>query len=258
LFVAGTALHGMQRNRIQRRSPRPGVLSRIDRILTREGPLLGITRFVATMLFRSPGFRARVLPLFGIPAGMVMLSLWDTADPRSQALLLGMTLQAPAIGMPFLVTFLPRSDHENAGWIFRTSPHGDMKLYRTASLVALTTHVLLPVQLAACLGLLAASSWTVPEVLFAVTMPMFSLGLGVFVTEICLTKLTTAPFTNDSDTEDGAMEFGGLTAIAIALALLGGAFSVIAADPYGILVAGALVGTALRRLRGRCRTALTA
>lgn len=257
LFVAAMALNSMQRNRIQKRAKRPGILSAVDRALTRDGPLLGITRFIATMLFRSPGFRARVLPLFGIPAGMVMLSLWDTQDPRAQALLLGMTLQAPAIGMPFLVTFLPRSDHENAGWIFRTSPHRDMRLYRTASLVALTTHVLLPVQIAACLGLLAASSWSLSEVLFAVTMPLFSLGLGVFVTEICLTRLTTAPFTNDSDMEEGAMEFGGLTALAIILALFGGAFSMLAANPYGILIAAALLGAAIHRLRGNCRVALT-
>ncbi len=258
LFVAGTALHSIQRNRVQRRPAGLGVLGRLDVALTREGALLGITRFIATMLFRSPGFRARVLPLFGLPAGMVLLSLWDLDNPRARALLLGMTLQFPAIFLPFLVTFLPRSDQENAGWIFWTSPHRDMRLYRTASLVALTTHVLLPVQLAACLALLIAGSWTLPEVLFATTMPLFSLGLGALVAEVCLQRLATEPFTFDGDAEEGAMEFGGLMGIAMGLALLGGGFSVVASQPLGILGALALPGLALFRLRGNCRRAIAA
>jgi len=45
------------------------------RRLCGEGQRLGIAAFTATMMWRSPGFRARVLPLLGLPAGMVILSL---------------------------------------------------------------------------------------------------------------------------------------------------------------------------------------
>jgi len=187
---------------------------------------------------------------------MVLLSLWDIDDTRARALLLGMTLQFPAIFLPFLVTFLPRSDQENAGWIFWTSPHRDMRLYRTASLVALTTHVLLPIQLTACLALLIAGSWTLPEVLFATTMPLFSYALGIFVAEFCLQRLVTEPFTFDGGAEESATEFGGLMGIAIGLALIGGGFSVVASQPLGILGALALTGLAMSRLRGNCQKAM--
>jgi len=249
LFLASAALYRTRRRKRYRRPERPGWLAALDQMLAGGGPLLGVTRFVATMLYRSPGFRGRVLPLFGMPAAMVMLSLWDLQDSRARNLLLGITLQFPAIFLPFLVAFLPRSDHEHAGWLFRSSPYQQMDLYRSGSLLALTTHVLLPVQLAALVALLLAGSWSIPDVLFAVTMPVFSLALGVLFAEISLRELSHKPFTTDSEHDGEAAAMGGVMAGAMGLALVGGLVSIVATNPIGWIVTIATVAFAVSRLR---------
>ena len=106
------------------------------------------------MLYRSPGFRARVLPLFGIPIAMMLLASTGQ-QAREQQLLLGMTLQFPAIYLPFLVLFLPFAEHEGAAWLFETSPHHSVELAREASLLALSVRVLLPIHLIAGVALIA-------------------------------------------------------------------------------------------------------
>ena len=214
-----------------------------------DGPLLGVTRFVSTMLYRSPGFRGRILPLFGMPAAMVLLSLWDLEDGQARSLLLGITLQFPAIFLPFLVAFLPRSDHEHAGWLFRCSPYQDMELYRSGSLLALTTHVLLPLQLATLVALLAAGSWSVAGVLFAVIMPIFSLALGVLVAEVSLRELAHKPFTTDSENDGEGAAMGGVMALAMGLAMVGGLVSIVVTNPIGWIVSLATVAFAISRLR---------
>ncbi|MCA8957037.1 MAG: hypothetical protein KDC87_13245 [Planctomycetes bacterium] len=255
LLALGTALDRMRRRRTARRRRVRDPLARLDHWLAGEGPLLGITRFVATMLYRSPGFRGRVLPLFGMPAAMVVLSLWDLEAGHARALLLGMTLQFPAIFLPFLVGFLPRTDHERAQWVFDTAPAQDLAPYRTASLIALTSHVLVPVHLVAMLALLAIAfaSRSMPALWFAVSLPVFSLGLGVLVAELCLTSLDAKPFTRGGEDQE-TMALGGLTTITIVLALAGGAFSMVAQHPAGLLGAATLVTIALARIRiGRNR-----
>ena len=258
LFILATALNRLRRRRIQPKPARVALLARLDRSFAPEGPLLGVIRFVATMLYRSPGFRARVLPIFGMPAAMVVLSLWSTDnDPQSASLLLGITLQFPAIFLPFLIAFLPRSDHENAGWIFETSPHQDIHLYRTASLVALVTHILLPVQAAACLALLATSNGSLNEILFEISMPVFSLAVGTVMGGICLHQLTARPFTENTP-EDKPIEFGGLLTLAIVLALFGGVFALYAGHSawthqvVGLVLALGTLGIVVLRLRARC------
>lgn len=249
LFLIGSALDRMRRRRRYQRPERPGWLARIDRGLAGTGPLLGVTRFVSTMLYRSPGFRGRVLPLFGMPAAMVLLSLWDLEDARSRSLLLGITLQFPAIFLPFLVAFLPRSDHEHAGWLFHTSPHQDLQLYRAGSLFSLTTHVLLPVQLATLVALLAAGDWSQEAVLFAVVMPVFSFALGILVAEVSLLSLHHRPFTVDSESGQESAALSGMMAIAIGLALLGGVVSIYATNPIGWVATLVTAAIAISRLR---------
>ena len=51
-----------------------GALAWLDRKLTGGGTLGGLTEFTSTMLYRSPGFRLRTLPLFGLPLAMVALA----------------------------------------------------------------------------------------------------------------------------------------------------------------------------------------
>lgn len=249
LLLIGSVLHRMRRSRRYRRPERAGWLASLDRRLAGSGPLLGVTRFVSTMLYRSPGFRGRVLPLFGMPAAMVLLSLWDLEDGRARLLLLGITMQFPAIFLPFLVAFLPRSDHEHAGWLFETSPHQGLALYRSGSLLALTTHVLLPLQLVTLIALLAAGNWSAEEVLFAVVMPVFSLALGVLVAEVSLQALHHRPFTADSESGEESAALSGLMAAAIGLAFLGGLVSIFAASPVGWLATLVTVIFAISRLR---------
>lgn len=249
LFLISSVLHQMRRRRRYRQPERPGWLASLDRQLAGSGPLLGVTRFVSTMLYRSPGFRGRVLPLFGMPAAMVLLSLWDLEDGRSRSLLLGITMQFPAIFLPFLVAFLPRSDHEHAGWLFASSPHQDMGLYRSGSLIALTTHVLLPVQLVTLIALLVVGSWSTDEILFAVVMPVFSLALGILVAEASLRGLHHQPFTADSESGEASAALSGLMAAAIGLALLGGLVSVFAAGPIGWVATIVTAAFAISRLR---------
>jgi hypothetical protein len=256
LFVGATLLNRMRRRRVQRRGARPGLLARLGAWLAVEGPLLGVSRFVTMMLYRSPGFRARVLPLFGMPAAMVLLSLWELEDPRARALLLGMTLQFPAIFLPFLIAFLPRSDQEQAGWIFHTCPHQDMGLYRTASLVALCTHILLPVQATACVTLMGTSGGSLRELDFAIALPLFSVALGVLVAASSLGRLGSVPFTRDGADSGADMEYGNLMGLPLLLPLAGGAFAVGSAwapQPLGLLAATAFAAAVLAQLRRRCR-----
>src|SRR5690606_28767870 len=84
-------------------------------------PLHAVVGFTSAMLYRSPGFRSRVLPLFGMPAGMWLLAFLDR-DPSAAQRLLAIALQLPAIYLPFLVAFLGSGDEPRARWLFDTSP----------------------------------------------------------------------------------------------------------------------------------------
>jgi hypothetical protein len=48
-------------------------LRQLLRLLARHGPRLGVAEFVAVSMWRSAGFRSRVLPLLGLPVGMAFL-----------------------------------------------------------------------------------------------------------------------------------------------------------------------------------------
>lgn len=243
VYLMATALVRMRRNRRARRPIRGGMLAKFDVALARGGPLLGATRFISTMIYRSPGFRARVLPLFGIPAAMVLLSLWDLDNRGARQLFLGMVLQFPAIFLPFLVAFLTRSDHENAGWIFATSPHRELTLYRRASLIAISTHVLLPIHAVAGIALVASNAMSLPAIGFGLALALFSWSLGVLACRTALIRLDAIPFSRDDDGEDGgAVGMGELMFAAIVLAGLGGGFALFADRPIGWVTGLVLAG----------------
>ncbi len=243
LFVAFVAIGEPERQEHGRIKRRRSLTAALDRHFAPAGPLLGTTRYVATMLGRSPGFRARVLPLFGLPLAMLVLALWES-DATGQQLLLGIALQFPAIYLPFLVVFLPFCDGESSASTFETSPHHSLALAREAGLIALATHILLPVQLLA-LPIVALSEL---GLLAALSLAAFSWGLSVLVASLALRSLPCIPFTAVAD-EDAPLEFGGLIGAAIGLALLGGSFALIAPGLAGLGLGLGMSGMAYHRLR---------
>lgn len=248
LFGIGVLLQGLRPRRVQGRGGRGGLLAGVERRIAGEGALFGVAQFVGLMLYRSPGFRARVLPLFGMPAAMGLLSFWDQQEGVGQTLLMGTVLQFPAVFLPFLVAFLHRSDQEKTGWVFRTSPHRELGVYRAGSLIALSTRVLLPLQLVACVALLALAVLQGRGHWFALSMPLFSLALGVMVCEICLGALQGIPFSEDKDASEEGLGFGALSTLGLVLALLGALFSLYADGLPGLVLSLALLALASWRL----------
>lgn len=203
------------------RRGRDRLLQLLLRALLHRGPLLGLGAFLGAMLYRSAGFRARVLPLLGVPAAMAFLALQDaTATVRGRQLFLGMVLQFPAIYLPFLIAFLPRADQPDTEWVFRHSPAADVPLARRAAFVALTTHVLLPVY---GLGLLTMLLCGVGAG-FAGAAAVFSLGAAVLAARVQVRALEQLPFTQTTDADAGK-DLGSPFASAILLSLLAAGFA---------------------------------
>jgi hypothetical protein len=234
------------------RVPRPtshrvgcGWLARLDRILVGEGPLLGITAFTSAMLYRSPGYRAKVLPIFGLPAAMIGLSLWE-ADPRHRLVLLGITLQLPAIYLPLLTAFLAQADEEGCSWIFSTSPSGSgPTLARQAALVSLSTHVLLPTHLVGGLVMVCSNAGGAA----AVALASFSFGAAVITAWMVLRGLPCVPFTDED--QGISADVGSLFGLALVLGSAGGVFATFAHQPWGVALGiGALVAAVRRLTRG--------
>jgi hypothetical protein len=219
-------------------------------LLAGDGALLGATTFTATMMRRSAGFRARVLPLLGVPAALAFLAS-SQASGREQQILLGVTLQFPAIYLPFLVMFLPFSEQPAARHVFMTSPRHDLALAREAALIALSVRVLLPVQvlaIALCLAL-GFGAWT------AVSLPAFSWGVAVLVGALAVQRLEHLPFTV-GEGDEPAPDMGGLVGPAIVLAAVGGGAAMWADGPAGAVAGGVVVCLAVIRLsRARARGA---
>lgn len=224
-FLAGGALLlllaiaiGEVEARSQSRGGANGPLRRLLRKLAGRGPQLAIAEFTAASMWRSPGFRSRVLPLLGLPAGMVFLSLQGDGQPNSYVFLC-LLLQMPAIYLPFLIAFLPRADQTDTGWVFEQSPHLTRELVRDATWRALVTHVLLPVHAVALL--LACLCSRSP--LDAAAASMFAFGLAIVAARPMLRSLDCVPFTQNRDA-DAATDLGGLFTFALLLGGLGSAF----------------------------------
>lgn len=231
--------------RSRARRPRSGLLSMLDRRLAGKGPLLGATVFISTMLYRSPGFRLRTLPLFGLPLAMVVLA-FGGGDHDERRLLLGMSLQFPAIYLPFLVAFLPRADQPDAAWIFPASPGANIALAREASLLSLTTHLLLPLQATAFVLLpLTGQGWGT-----ALALTSYSLGTGILVATLHLRHLERMPFTEEGEAIDG--DLGTPLGTALVLGVMGAGFSLISDSATGVVLGALILAIGSGRLlRGR-------
>jgi hypothetical protein len=212
----------------------------------RGGPLLGMTEFVATMLYRSPGLRGRVLPLLGVPAALVLLSLSDS-DTGAQQLFLAMALQFPAIYLPFLVAFLPRADHPGASWVFPSSPGASLETARKAAFLALVSHVLAPLHAIALLAMLALGvEWS-----FAVPVSLFASGLASLAARGQAAALPELPFTRAEDDEATGGDPGQAFGLALVLALMGAAFALSPTALRWILGVGAATAGLLQMARTR-------
>lgn len=233
-----------EHHRQRRGSGKTGLLDRIERSLAGRGPLLGSTAFVGNMLYRSPGFRARVLPLFGLPLAMILLA-FSSEQRDGGMILLGICLQFPAIYLPFLILFLPQADHEASSWLFETSPGHNIELARVASLIAISSRILLPVHGLAAVLMLAGGVGVMPTLALA----SFSLGSAVLLAGLQLRSLTSMPFTVEGEALEGGMEFGSLIGLGMLLAMAGAAFAMIADQFVGLAAGLIMAGLALRHLR---------
>lgn len=202
-----------KRNRIHQRQPLLSLLAK----LCGHGPRLGIAEFVAISMWRSPGFRARVLPLLGLPAGMVFLTLGGEQD-NNDYVLVCLLLQLPAIYLPFLIAFLPRADQADTGWVFAHAPSLSTDLVSDATWRALTTHVLVPTYGLALVLVMSVG----PERIDRAAAAIFAFGMAVLAAER-MAQMDRVPFTDNRE-EDRGLEMGNLMAGALLLGLLGTVF----------------------------------
>ncbi len=234
----GSAAGGLRAHRI-----RGGIATRLLLRITPPGPSRALAEFTAIGMWRSAGFRARVLPLLGIPAAMVFLSLRSgTAD--SDFVLLCILAQLPAIYLPFLVLFLPRADQPGAAWVFAQAPGVPREVVCDAAWRALVTHVLLPVF--AATGALSLARGT--SGLAALAATVWAFACAVFAARSATADLPCVPFTEARDAQGGP-ELGGLFARAIALGGLGAAFGALLPSWLRWPVAVAAVAAAALQLR---------
>lgn len=203
-----------------RRKAGGGLLRGLLRMLCGSGPRLGIAEFTAMSMWRSPGFRARVLPLLGIPAGMAFLTLRGS-DGTEGYVLMCLLLQLPAIYLPFLIAFLPRADQPGTGWVFDQAPRLELAVVRDAAWRALVSHVLLPVMTLALVLLWLAA----PDPLAATAATMFAIGLGVLAARVMVRGLASVPFTRNQEGDTGA-DLGTAFGAALVLGGLGTGFGI--------------------------------
>lgn len=225
------------RTRIRGRQPLLQLLGRI----AGSGPRRGIAEFVALSMWRSAGFRARVLPLMGLPAGMVFLTLGG--DGGDDFVLLCLLLMLPAIYLPFLIAFLPRADQAKTGWVFAHAPQLSRDLVSDATWRALTTHVLVPTY-GMALTLVVAFG---PDRLDRAAGAVFAFAMAVLAAER-MARLDRVPFSDDRE-EDRGLELGNLMAGALALGVLGTAFGAALPPAMRWPVAALTMLAAFARLR---------
>lgn len=219
----------------------PGLTALGRRLAHGRPGVHAVTAFTAAMLYRSAAFRGRVLPLFGMPAGMWLLAFLDR-DPHTAQRLHALAAQLPGIYLPFLLGFLWVGDEPRARWVFDTCPHLSVAVIRRGIAIALTTHVLLPVHLVLFAAGIPTVGW-----LRAVSTTTLALGLAIAVAQIMLRNWTEIPFSGGQNASDA--DFGGLLTVALALTLIGlstAALPLAAALPTGLLTL-AVAGASLRR-----------
>jgi hypothetical protein len=245
LLLVAMAL-GANRAAPTRRAAGLGLLRRLLRRLAGDGPRLGIAEFTAVSMWRSAGFRARVLPLLGMPAGMAFLTLRGS-DGDETYVLTCVLLQLPAIYLPFLIAFLPRADQPGTGWVFEQAPGLDLALVRDATWRALVSHVLVPVQALA----LVLLSLAAPDRLAAGAAVLFATGLAIVAARVMVRGLADVPFTRNQEGDTGA-DLGAAFGAALVLGGLGTAFgNALPANARWPVAAAVLAGAVLTLLRRR-------
>jgi hypothetical protein len=210
----------------------PRLLAVLNAHLAARNPVLhGVAAFSSAMLYRSAGFRSKVLPLFGLPAGMWLLAYFDR-DGQAAERLLAVAAQLPGVYLPFLCAFLGAGDEPRARWVFATAPNVAPALLRRGLAIALTTHVLLPVHVILFAASVPAVGWV-----RALATSTLALGLAMFIARLTLRAWTEVPFS--SEVEGDGLEFGSLLTFAIALTLVGLGAAALAwwlALPLGLVV----------------------
>jgi hypothetical protein len=217
------------------------VLARLDRGLARgDPPLHAVTAFTSAMLYRSAAFRGRVLPLFGMPAGMWLLAFLDH-DPTTVQRLHAVAAQLPGVYLPFLVGFLATGDEPRARWLFASCPHLPGATIQRGIAIALATHVLLPVHVLLFAVGIPTVGW-----LRAIATSTLAFGLAVLVGRFVLRKVDDVPFSASG--AEGSFDFGGLLGIALLLTVVGlGAASL--SLPMALALGGAVLAAALVSLQ---------
>ena len=227
---------------------------RILRRLTTPGPHRAIAEFVATGMWRSAGFRTRVLPLLGVPAAMVLLTMRGTGA-RNDFVLTCVLMQLPAIYLPFLVVFLPRADQPGTAWIFAHAPRIWLEDVQDATWRALVTHVLLPVFAIAMLLACATGA----SGLAALPAALFALGVAVLSARVVVRSLMVVPFTEAREGDRGP-EFGSVVGNGILLGGLGTLFGLALPEalrwPVALVVVAVAVAGLARRVDRREGTAI--
>lgn len=203
-----------------RRRRQGGLLLGLLHAITPPGPARGVAEFAAIGIWRSPGFRARALPLLGIPAAMAFLAIGG-GDGGVDRRLVAVLLQAPAMYLPFLVTFLPHADHPGASWMFAHAPRLGLATVRDATWRALCTHVVLPIGGAMTIAVAATAPGPGGANCAAA---LFAVGVAAFAGRRAVRSLPTAPFTRALEGEIGP-DFSQLMVGTMALGALGFGFA---------------------------------
>lgn len=243
LNAALRARRGPERPRPSDRRP----LLRLLAAITGSGPERGVAEFVALQMWRSAGFRARVLPLLGLPAGMVFLTLGGSEGGGDTYSLLCLLLMLPAIYLPFLIAFLPRADQADTGWVFAQAPALTRRRVSRATWRALVTHVLVPTY-GLALTLVVGFG---PERSERAAAALFAFALAVLAAER-MAQVDRVPFTDDRE-EDRGLDFGVLMTGALALGLAGAGFGGLLPAalrwPVALLAAAAACARVVRDVR---------
>ncbi len=223
------------------RTTTAGHWQRLVRHLAGHRPDAGLAAFTATMLWRSPGIRARVLPLLGMPAAIAYLA-WRGSDERSRFLFTTMALQFPAIYLPFVIAMLQQADQQGSRWLFDSAPSVPLPRVQRAVWLALVSHLLLPVHIAALIALLLIGL----SPLRALPVSLFAFGAGSSLARAMVRGLRDLPFSDDQPIAAG--ELGDLMAFGLVLAGAGAAVALApTAGQIGAAIASLAVLAALAR-----------
>ena len=131
----------------------------------------------------------------------------------------------PAIYLPFLIAFLPRSDQAGTGWVFGHAPALSRATVSDATWRALTTHVLLPTYAMALVFVVAIG----PDRADRAAAVTYSFAVAALAAKL-MSRIDRVPFTDDRE-EDRGLDLGALMTGALALGLLGALFGA-ALEPW--------------------------